>query len=32
VLSPGLAALAMLAWIGAAFTAAAALLRGRDLH
>ena len=32
LLSPGLAALALLAWIGAAFAAGAALLRARDLH
>jgi ABC-2 type transport system permease protein len=32
LLAPGLAALAMLAWIGAAFAAGAALLRGRDLE
>jgi ABC-2 type transport system permease protein len=31
LLAPGLAALAMLAWIGAVFAAAAALLRRRDL-
>ena len=31
LLAPGLAVLAMLAWIGAAFAAAAALLRARDL-
>ena len=31
LLSPGLAALALLAWIGAAFAAGAALLRRRDL-
>ncbi|MBA3262094.1 MAG: hypothetical protein H0T69_06440 [Thermoleophilaceae bacterium] len=32
LLSPGLAALAMLAWIGAVFTAGAVLLRRRDLN
>jgi ABC-2 type transport system permease protein len=32
LLAPGLAALALLAWIGAAFAAGAALLRRRDLH
>jgi hypothetical protein len=32
LIAPGLAVLAMLAWIGAAFAAGAALLRGRDLH
>ena len=32
LLSPGLAALAMMAWIGAAFAAGYALLRGRDVH
>ncbi len=32
LLAPGLAALALLAWIGAAFAAAAALLRRRDVH
>jgi hypothetical protein len=32
LLSPGLAALAMMAWIGAAFAAGHALLRGRDVH
>jgi ABC-2 type transport system permease protein len=32
LLAPGLAALAMLAWIGAAFAAGYALLRGRDVH
>jgi ABC-2 type transport system permease protein len=32
LLPPGLAVLALLGWIGAAFAAAAALLRGRDLH
>ena len=31
MLSPGLAVLAMLAWIGAAFAAGAALLIRRDL-
>lgn len=31
LLSPGLAALAMLAWIGAVFSAGAALLLRRDL-
>ena len=31
LLAPGLAALAMLAWIGAAFAAGAALLRARDV-
>jgi ABC-2 type transport system permease protein len=32
LLAPGLAALVMMAWIGAAFTAGYALLRGRDVH
>jgi hypothetical protein len=32
LLAPGLAALAMLAWIGAAFAAGAALLLRRDLQ
>jgi ABC-2 type transport system permease protein len=32
LLAPGLAALALLAWIGAAFAAGYALLRGRDVH
>jgi hypothetical protein len=32
LLAPALAALAMLAWIGAAFAAGYALLRGRDVH
>jgi ABC-2 type transport system permease protein len=32
LLSPGLAALAMLAWIGSMFAIGAALLRRRDLH
>jgi ABC-2 type transport system permease protein len=32
LLAPGLAALAMMAWIGAAFAAGYALLRGRDVH
>jgi hypothetical protein len=32
LIAPGLALLAMLAWIGAAFAAGAALLRERDLH
>jgi ABC-2 type transport system permease protein len=32
LLAPGLAVLAMLGWIGTAFAAGAALLRGRDLH
>ena len=32
LLSPALAVLAMLAWIGAAFAAGYALLRGRDVH
>jgi hypothetical protein len=31
-LAPGLAALVMLAWIGATFAAGAALLRRRDLE
>ena len=32
LLAPKLAALAMLAWSGAAFAAGYALLRGRDVH
>jgi DNA-binding CsgD family transcriptional regulator len=32
LVAPGLAALAMLAWIGAAFAGGYALLRGRDVH
>jgi ABC-2 type transport system permease protein len=32
LLAPGLAALTMMAWIGAAFAAGHALLRGRDVH
>jgi ABC-2 type transport system permease protein len=32
LLAPGLAALTMMAWIGAAFAAGYALLRGRDVH
>jgi ABC-2 type transport system permease protein len=32
LLPPGLAGLALLGWIGAAFAAAASLLRARDLH
>jgi ABC-2 type transport system permease protein len=32
LLAPGLAALVMMAWIGATFTAGYALLRGRDVH
>jgi hypothetical protein len=32
LLSPGMAVLAMLAWIGTAFTAGAVLLKRRDLH
>jgi ABC-2 type transport system permease protein len=32
LLAPGLAAPVMMAWIGAAFTAGYALLRGRDVH
>jgi ABC-2 type transport system permease protein len=32
LLAPGLAALVLLAWIGAAFAAGYAMLRGRDVH
>ena len=32
LLAPGLAALTMMAWIGAAFAGGYALLRGRDVH
>jgi ABC-2 type transport system permease protein len=32
LIAPGLALLAMLAWIGAAFASGATLLRRRDLH
>jgi hypothetical protein len=32
LIAPGLAVLALLAWIGAAFAAGAALLRARDLR
>jgi ABC-2 type transport system permease protein len=32
LLAPGLAAMLMMAWIGAAFAAGYALLRGRDVH
>jgi ABC-2 type transport system permease protein len=32
LLAPGLAAMVMMAWIGAAFAAGYALLRGRDVH
>jgi len=32
LLAPALAVLALLGWIGAAFAAGYALLRGRDVH